>query len=610
MGQSHSHSQSSDCKSYISKTQIRHELASKFAKRCFTSLELYTFQEVFKNLADQHNGDLSVSEKSIVEFLQIPHILGISPILFQMLSYIGSFPYCQDTLALVGFDEMIMIVVILTQRYQRVLRKENFYLTKLLFRSLSIHEHYGLPQQDVSLDMDETILQGKNMPLPRNEDAIAESDMTNEDLDGDSLALDALELLGTSHVFKPKEIPISKTSIPSDNLKKILMLLILIAPLGNQEYLSSYPERLVGDFIEGLRRTADNILAAFINVEKSPGVMFHQFETVISTSLPLLFKGFIPLFEHFLFSKNIDFTKRSNLITHSSTAFPDRDVDQPLQSSDILDLNILSQLSFFLPSLLSQKLRLLYMGSDDGFSLGSFATCVFNWRAPTILLVYGTRISDPPLRRQECLFVETLPPKRFPNSSKSNRLVFGVYLTEYWRQSYQKCFGNFETILFQLEPVHEVFNASLINNDYIAFNKRNTGYQGITIGCSYQKSQKNRQISGHSMDVDLGAVSLLLDSSFEFGVFNHDYTSGGGAFNNSQTRKFDWQDRFEVESLEVWGCGDDSDAKNQKERWLWDEREAEARRRINLGSGDIESDRALLELAGLIDNNRSGGSIN
>ena len=34
--------------------------------------------------------------------------------------------------------------------------------------------------------------------------------------------------------------------------------------------------------------------------------------------------------------------------------------------------------------------------------------------------------------------------------------------------------------------------------------------------------------------------------------------------------------------------------------WAWEEREAEARRRVNLGTGDIEADRTLLEMAGLI----------
>ena len=107
----------------------------------------------------------------------------------------------------------------------------------------------------------------------------------------------------------------------------------------------------------------------------------------------------------------------------------------------------------------------------------------------------------------------------------------------------------------------------------------------------------------------LGAVSLLFHDSFEFGVFNHDYSSRGGAFHTSMVRKFDFQDRFQIEQLEVWGCGGDDEAKAQAERWAWEAREAEARRKINLGTGDIEADRALLEMAGIIGGNRSGGSM-
>lgn len=101
----------------------------------------------------------------------------------------------------------------------------------------------------------------------------------------------------------------------------------------------------------------------------------------------------------------------------------------------------------------------------------------------------------------------------------------------------------------------------------------------------------------------------MFDESFEFGVFNHDYKSRGGAFHTSIVRKFDFQDRFRIESLEVWGCGGDDEAKAQAERWAWEEREAEARRRVNLGTGDIDADRALLEMAGLVGGNRSGGSM-
>jgi hypothetical protein len=528
-----------------------------------------------------------------------------------MISYLGAFPFGQDAPVILGFEQMIMVVVIMTQRYQRVLKKGNRDRTKLFFRSLAVHDR-GESRNDEGKDEtnEETHNEEGGASAAKSHVAgFSVDDAVNdeEEEDDDDLALAALESLDAIEVFRHGDAPITQASIPSDNLKKLIMLLLLIAPLGTQESLARHAERLSGDQLESLRRTADNILHAFVNVEKFPGVKIHQFNTVIPISLPFMFNGFNALFEHFLFSKNIDFTKRRD-----STPLPPPDptMDQPLlpQIGEILDLNILSQLSFFLPGdTLFRRLRLLYSGGDAGFSMGSFETKVFNWRAPTILLVSGSRIAEPPIGGQERAFSDTLPPKRFPDSSKSSHVVFGVYLSQPWRQTHKECIGDTDTLLFQLEPVHEVFHASTINKDYVSFTKPPTSHAGITFGSPHPKPKPT---AGMSHNVSLGAVSLMLDSSFEFGVFTHNYTSGGGAFHNSQSRKSDWQDRFEVESLEVWGCGGDKEQEEQRQRWEWEEREAEARRRVNLGTGDIEADRALLEMAGLIGGNRSGGSVN
>ncbi|UZP46036.1 hypothetical protein NXS19_013848 [Fusarium pseudograminearum] len=238
--------------------------------------------------------------------------------------------------------------------------------------------------------------------------------------------------------------------------------------------------------------------------------------------------------------------------------------------------------------------------------MGSFQTKVFNWQAPTLLLVSGTRLGDVPEGGQETNFAASLPPKRFPHGSKSDRLTFGVYVREPWKHTHRECFGDSETTLFQLEPIHDVFPASTINKDYVTYTKAPAHHPMLSFGCPHpHPSQAHRKPDM----LRLGPVSLLLDDSFEFGVFNHDHTSRGGAFHSSVVRKHDFQDRFQIESLEVWGCGGDKEAQAQAEKWAWEEREAEARRKINLGSGDIEADRALLEMAGLIGGNRSGGSM-
>jgi len=586
----------------------------RFAKRCFSPLELYSFQDVFGSLADHQDSIAYLKQDTLGRFLELPDILGASSILFQMVSYLGAFPFGQDAPVVLGFEQMIMVVVIMTERYQRVLKKGTKDRTRLIFRALAVYDRHLSKRKGKDEDEKEADAIGKSSETQNSSTSQSHVDEARddeeEDDDDDELALSALEALDAIDVFKHDAIPIAEASIPSDNLRKLIMFLLLIAPLSAQESLAKHSDRIVGDSLDGLRKTADNILAAFVNVEKSPTVKIHQWNTIIPISLPYLFNGFNPLFEHFLFSKSTDFSKRKDLdnLGKVSPAVV-ADLEQRLlpQEGEILDLNVLSQLSFFIPGdSLFRRLRLLYSGGDAGFSMGSFETKVFKWQAPTILLVSGTRICDPPSGGQERQFTDTLPPKRFPDSSKSDFLVFGVYLSRPWHQTHKDCIGDENTLLFQLEPTHEVFHASSVNPEYVSFTKPPTSHSGIGIGSPHPKAKATAGLGTH---VALGAVSLMLDSSFEFGVFTHNYTAGGGAFHNSASRRYDWQDRFEINSLEVWGCGGDKEAAAQREQWAWEEREAEARRRINIGKGDIEADRALLEMAGIIGSNRGGGSM-
>lgn len=389
------------------------------------------------------------------------------------------------------------------------------------------------------------------------------------------------------------------------------MLLLVIAPLEPQESLSKYAERLTPSCVDGLRSVADSILWSF-TPEENTGIFYQSFNTIISNSLPFLFDGLNPLFEHFLFSKNIDLSRRKRESYSAATLqptvpqIPDVPVEPLLvQEGEILDLNILSQLSFFLKgSSLFRRLRPLYLGGSAGFSLGSFEQKVFNWHAPTILLVSGTRVPSIPEGGRERTFAYTLPPKRFPDSSlgnsKSHRVVYGVYLDVPWKYTNKEAIGTPSSLLFQLAPIHEVFRASTISTYYATFTK-----VGISFGSPPPRA---KPVSGLSSHRALGAVSLLLDESLEFGVFTHD-SRGGGSFHPSQTRQSDWQDRFEIDSLEVWGCGGDEEAERQRAAWAFEAREAEARKHLKLGKG-IEADRALLEMAGLVGNHGgSGGSM-
>ncbi|KAG7415958.1 TLD-domain-containing protein [Fusarium sp. MPI-SDFR-AT-0072] len=607
MGQNHS----DEHPQQRSHEELTQQLTEKFMKKCFTSLELYSLRDVFKSLADQQDSIKYLKEDTIARYLEIPDILGTSPVIFQMVSYIGAFPFIQDAPVVLEFQRMIMVVVIMTERHRTVLARGSSDRTKLLFKSLAVFDrkmseagahpdtsHIAPTESQDDKEKARSRVAGFAVDAAGDED---------EDGEDDDLVLTAFELLDIKDAVDQGHAPIFHgATIPTDNFRKLVMLLLLAAPLDPQESLSMYSSRVVGQELEGLRGAAESILASFVNAETSTGIKYNHFRTIIPVICPNLFRGFNGLFERFLFSQNLDFSKHQNDTPATTSS---QKVVQPLltDTGDILNQNTLSQISLFLPGTdLFRRVRLLYSGNDAGFSMGSFQTKVFNWQAPTLLLVSGTRLGDEPEGGQESSFAASLPPKRFPHGSKSDRLTFGVYVHEPWKHTHRECFGDSETTLFQLEPIHDVFPASTINKDYVTFTKAPAHHPMMSFGCPHpHPSQAHRKADM----LRLGPVSLLLDDSFEFAVFNHDYTSRGGAFHSSVVRKHDFQDRFQIESLEVWGCGGDKEAQAQAEKWAWEEREAEARRKINLGNSDIEADRALLEMAGLIGGNRSGGSM-
>lgn len=574
----------------------------------------------FKTLADVQQGVHYWKEDTFVRFLELPDALHVSPVLFQMVSFLGAFPFLNDAPAVLGLEEMVVVVTLLTHRYRRVLVKGASNRKKLLFKSLAVYDRQvsEKPTEDQEKDGsgDSTIKQSPDQgqdesggsrshapgfSVDEAGDEQPEDDIDDED---DDLVLSAFELFGSADAFKAaNKEPIHGAMIPADNFRRLITLLLMVAPLNAQEILSQYPLDT-----EELHAAADNILAAFLNVEKSPGVKFRAFSRVLD-SLPFMFDGFNALFEHFLFSRNLDFAAKKD--SEPRVSAPPAPITPVLQQSGtILTPALLSQLSFFIPGEnLFRRMHPLYSGDKDGFSMGSFETGVFNWRAPSLLLVRGTRYAADATTASEERFAASLPPKRFPDGSKGDRVTFGVYIAQPWRHSHKECFGDSDTLLFQIEPVQDVFPASTLNRDYVSFHKSGSaGTAGIAIGCPPPRpsaSYGRRQSLTH-----LGPVSLLLDAGFEFGVFTHDYDSRGGAFRNSEIRRYNFQDRFDIESLEVWGLGGGEEAKAQAERWAWEAKEAEARRRINLGTGDMEADRQLLEMAGLIGGgNRSGGSM-
>ncbi|KHN94528.1 TLDc domain containing protein 2 [Metarhizium album ARSEF 1941] len=537
-----------------SREDLVYHLALRFKDKCFTSLEFYSLKDVFKSLADQQGSVRYLKEDTIARFLELPDILGASPVVFQMVSYLGAFPFLQDAPAVLELPQMVMVIVIMTERYKHVLTGGSTDRSKLIFKSLAVYDRKaseaGVRSLSDSAKSDSASGAANVAGFAVDRPGQEEESYDGGGDDDDDLVLTAYELLDIKDAVKQGTAPeFHSAIIPTDNFRKLVMLLLLAAPLEAQESLSQYSNRVVGRELELLRSTAECVLLSFVDVESSPGIKYRHFKTILPVLFPNLFNSFNALFEHFLFSKNLDFSKHKDA-SPQPRQMPAPKPAQPLLSDkgDILNDHVLAQISLFLPgSSLFRRVRRLYSGNEAGFSMGSFESKVFNWRAPTILLVSGTLLADPPHGGQAATFADTLPTKRFQNGSKSTRVTYGVYVREPWKHTHKECFGDSETLLFQLSPVHDVFPASTINTDYVAFTKPPSNQSCLSFGSPHPRPSKSSRRNTHH---SIGAVSLLLNDSFEFGVFNHDYTSRGGAFHASISRKFDFQDRFEIDQLE------------------------------------------------------------
>lgn len=569
--------------------------------------------------------------------------------MFQMASYLGAFPFPSQAPAILTSDALLKVVTILTERQKAVLKRPRREWLREIYRSVAVYDKQATGEQSPGGQdtagaheegaEDTSNGQGFAIDKPSGEEA-------GEDEDDDELMLAAFESLDATDAFKLGEKGnIQHSIIPSDNLLKLLELLLVIAPVEGQENLANYGAQVTKHRLENLRITANNILSSF-GVEKNPGVTYKNFDAVVTSSLPHLFDSLSPLFEHFLFDKGFDLSKRKESTTSTGppspklsrsstmelpsptgrkssrgamdmpkrkssfsmgafgqmslndeiTAMPPPIPEKPLaqrepllpHQSDILDLDILSQLSFFIKgsSPLFRHMQPLYSGNTAGFSLGSFETSVFKWQAPTILLVSGSLLPAEPNTPRSKAFAESLPPKRLPTShgpldpsgpTLKKRVTYGAYIPVPWKSTPKQSISDGKTLLFQLAPHHTVFKASSLPQaaDHTYFCKPPATFTGIGFGSSVPSSGSSAGTSSASSGLRLarraswlgdshypiGPVSLHLDDGLEFGVFTH-LTSGGGSFfpsglpqGTGLPASGDWQDKFEIDALEVWGWG-------------------------------------------------------
>ncbi|KAF3386573.1 Restriction of telomere capping protein 5 [Penicillium rolfsii] len=618
-------------------------LAERFATKCFSPLELTHFKDNFFSRALEQGGIRYWNEKTLSDFLGVPDgsfsgadeaPLDAGPVLFRMVSYLGAFPF-QNTLApsVLTFEAMVKVVVLLTERYGKVLRRGRKDRIKLLFGSLADVGRKEIGQlPDKGAESKESGTEESPEPCPAKSHAPGFSidepanDEYDEDED-DDLALAALESLDAIEVFKHDhrvDRTVYETRISVDTFRRLLMLLLVIAPLKPLEPVEMYTSDLGSERVETIQKVADSILAAFRPEETEGGITYRAFAQTISTSLPYLFDPLTALFEHLLFSKNLNLSqRRPSEITPEETAEEKPEgvpVAKPILlpgsfESSILNSTILAQMSFFLPSkghsmnLFKSGIRLhpVFSTATHGSSLTSFSHNVLTWQSANLLILQGA-----------------------PEGTNDEIVTIGAYLPQSWKSSSSHGSSSSSDplpCLFQLSPKHQV----LPGNPSPSVQKQTnlppawfSTHTGIAIGCQIPPASR----SHHTPPIPHGAASLTIDVNLESAEFRVEPVGHDGVFLPSGTTSMEDSPVkicLNLYSLEIWGVVPDpelsassdpnaSAVELQRAKWEFEAKEAERRRNINLktgvGDSSTESARWLLETAGIIGDHGqySGGS--
>lgn len=608
-------------------------LAERFATKCFTPLELTHFKDNFFSRATDQDGLKYWNEKTLSDFLGIPdsseaqYPLDAGPVLFRMVSYLGAFPF-QKTMApsVLTLDAMVKVVVLLTERYGKVLRRGRRDRVRLLFGSLA-----DVGRRDFGRDVETETEMDAPATFKTHSSGFAIDDPVDddegEDEDGDDLALAALESLDAIEVFKHDQRvdrTVYEAHISLDTFRRLLMLLLVIAPLKPLENVKTYTYDLSAERMENVRKEADNILAAFIQDEQGNGISYRSFSKMVTGSLPYLFDPLTPLFEHLLFSKNLDLSKRRDRADSTASESMETEPEPepaPMPSimlpgafeSMILNPSLISHLAFFLPTpsidsnFLASGARLhpVFSAAAHGSSLTFFSHHVLTWQAPSLLILQGTRSNF--------------------STQQDEPITLGAYIPEPWKTSTHhhpssNAPPSSSSCLFQLSPKHILLPG---NPSPAVHNQPNTPTAyfstttGLALGCQIPSSSRTTQ----SQPTPHGAGSLIIDSSLETANLHITAVGHNGAFlppatvNNDPSSETPTKTTIDIYNLEIWGVvfPADSAASSagqsavdiQRRKWNFEAREAERRRNVNFrvgGGGETaqESARWLLESAGLV----------
>jgi hypothetical protein len=572
----------------------------------------------------------TVCLEQLRDLFQFPSQFEFAPLL-QFLKLVGSGPFFRqydgDDLSLQLF---IVAAWFLTGKSMK--RIPNFNYTKLIFLALALST--SLPQlkeldtskgdelqstRDSELQ-DPIDVEKKSPPVgDRSKDvySIAVSEPTSEH---DSVNEKATKLIWST--FAPivsfDNIEVTSLTLNGEVLSQFLTFMIII----NYTRINSFNNDQLAVLLDNWNKIQPLTvsLLRYFNIDIDAKTLadltisYAQFEYSVSNLFPTMFiDNFKYLFNNRVFTFRVPGSEINQDLVNKKTVF---------KESKLISNADMTMLSFMINNLTTSielgqnNMVRLFSGSESGFSIRSIEQNIFKWRAPTIFFVSGKRLKSKTIAKNKRYhtFIEEYP--RYFTSSETplcewqhsnDTIVYAVLVTEPWKNSNKRNFGDENSIIFSIHPRFDFYKSrrsDVLKGKLVYFN--NSGF-GIGFGNDQPMNKHNvrRYVPGN--------VSLTIEPNLEFAVFRHLTAASPNSNTYFQTSKQElvqsenFEDRFLINDVEVWGVGSTKQLEEQRKQWEWENKQAEARRSVNMRN--ISEDRAFLEMVGLVGNNQFGGSV-
>lgn len=559
---------------------------------------------------------LSISKDEDIENIN-PSFKLVAHIVYDMIRVFGTFPFLRsfrlDSNDLLTMDALIVASVFFTGRYTYLLGSD-YEFDRLFFISLS---YKSLVEYTKETTTSTISLWNEKQPDSDNGQQKIDLTIMNRILWSKLLAVKSLD-----------SIEVDQVSINAYDLHQLITLFSILnsIPKSKRSKMLASLKNLLKekwsefeDYSLGLLRFMDINLDS--STLKQSSISYKQFSQPEFGLIKELIKhGFQKVFSTGFLSATFKDTARQRASSTSDSPTSSKASKYTkFEESRLIDDASISCISNALKAsrssikISSENLIKLYIGKEAGFSIRSLELKIFKWQAPTLLIVSGKRLKHKTAttNRRYLQFDSEYP--RFFRSlenpiqdwqSENDRLTYAVLITQPWKTSNKKNFGNNESLIFKLRPHFDYFkstNNPVLNGELIYFNTL-----GFGLGFGNDQPIDKNGVKKYMP----GEVSLTIEPNLEFAVFRQVNTGNGTSYfnrsNQPQLKHADFEDRFMITDLEVWGVGSTKELEEQKKQWEWEQRQAEARQSVNLKN--MGEERAFLEMVGLV-GNYGGGSM-